>query len=260
MPPLRHVTIHERVKAAVVAALREMQDLVQHDIGEADGRFRRELQIDPDAPRLDIAGSPARLHVLRAPLPDKETCALFERGCQLCHARSKRVTILLAHEADALRICQPLRHGKEHLTAAHEESLATRAAPDVHDKHFTLAPEVDGLARQIAMRLFHRQAAKLLLFLLNPRGIFHDERLQYRARHGKGRREHYASLRALYMQMHALDVLALEFDGDDFAIRVYQSDFSHTIIGSHIAAPFPPHLAGSRAAAAVRGYEPSPPH
>ena len=62
------------------------------------------------------------------------------------------------------------------------------------------------------------------------------------------------------MQMHALDVLALEFDGDDFAIRVYQSDFSHTIIGSHIAAPFPPHLAGSRAAAAVRGYEPSPPH
>ena len=47
--------------------LQQMDHLVHHDVLEAQRRFLGELEIDPDAPRFDVARSPARSHLANTP-------------------------------------------------------------------------------------------------------------------------------------------------------------------------------------------------
>jgi len=50
-----------------VPTLQQMDHLVHHDVLEAQRRFLGELEIDPDAPRFDVARSPARSHLANTP-------------------------------------------------------------------------------------------------------------------------------------------------------------------------------------------------
>jgi len=50
-----------------VAALQQVHHFVYYDALQALRRFLGELRIDPDAPRFDVARSPARSHLANTP-------------------------------------------------------------------------------------------------------------------------------------------------------------------------------------------------
>lgn len=59
--------VHQCQEAVFVPTLQQMDHLVHHDVLEAQRRFLGELEIDPDAPRFDVARSPARSHLANTP-------------------------------------------------------------------------------------------------------------------------------------------------------------------------------------------------
>lgn len=66
--PARHVPVHQLPKAVVVAALDQVDKLMRRDVFQAGRRLLGQFEIQPDAPRLGVARSPAGLHPLDARL------------------------------------------------------------------------------------------------------------------------------------------------------------------------------------------------
>ena len=60
--PLGHETVHQSLKPGIVTTLYQVNHFMHEHIFQTERRFFDKFEIQPDASRVDIAGSPKRLH------------------------------------------------------------------------------------------------------------------------------------------------------------------------------------------------------
>ena len=222
--PVRTEAVHEVMKSRVVTRLMEVAELVDEHVAETAGRVGGEVRVEGDVCRLDVAASPARLHlsIPKAPRPlANHSLGVDEReGCRNLHlVLVQGVDEFLTHGA-RLIVCPGDALVKFHDQDVGILLLVALAAGDPYGRRIDYVLYREGLAPKWQDVTIPEHAVSCLGFLcclhasaLYPRKAFPYGLLQCGERY-LGRSAHADLTIRLDAEIDVLDALARESDLD----------------------------------------------
>ena len=205
-PPLRHVFVHDRDEAIVMMPLDEMSEFVDDEIFQALHLLLGELEVQPDATGLCIAGAPLGLHLLDAPrinLNAQGRLPYFQKG------RNQFLELLaiptLQHSLSLLSSGLPPRMEFDGGFVAHDNFRCPTLLADA--KAVTLAEKIVALAADHLPFGLARLAVKSRLLTLYPPKLSNHRQSHGVIVHSLGCRHTDTAVGGIYAQVQVLDVL-----------------------------------------------------